>query len=68
MVLVGFYFCVRKRQESMRDMELWRKSNRVWGIRFGMERGWCCLRRVCGIMEKDKLEYDGGIVQCLVLI
>ena len=52
----------------MGDMELWRKSNRVWEIRFGMERGWCCLRGVCGIMEKDKLEYDGGIVQCLDLI
>ena len=41
----------------MGDMELWRKSNRFLGIRFGLERGWCCLVRECGIIEFDKLEF-----------
>ena len=26
------------------------------GIKVGLERGWCCLGRVCGIIEFDKLE------------
>jgi len=30
MVLVGLFFCVEKLRESMGDMELWGKSNRVW--------------------------------------
>ena len=58
MVLVGLFFCVRKWQESMGDMELWRKSNLFWGIRFGLERGWCCLRGVCGIMGKGKSTFS----------
>ena len=29
MVLVGLFFCVEKLQESMGDMELWEKNNRV---------------------------------------
>ena len=40
----------------MGDMELWRKSNRGWGIRFSWERGWCCLGRVCGIMKRNNHE------------
>ena len=46
----------------MGDMELWRKSNRVLGIRFGLERGWCFVGEMCGIMEEGVLEYDGGVV------
>ena len=38
-------------------MELWRKSNRFLKIMIGLERGWCCLGSVCGIIEFDKLEY-----------
>ena len=45
----------------MGDMELWRKSNRGWGIRFGLERGWCCLGRVCGIIELDNLNLQERI-------
>ena len=40
----------------MGDMELWRKSNRGWGIKVGLERG-CVVWRVCGIIELDKLEF-----------
>lgn len=32
-------------------MELWRKSNRGRELRVGLERGWYCLRSVCGIMR-----------------
>ena len=32
MVLVGLFFCVRKCHKAMRDMELWRKSNRFLEI------------------------------------
>ena len=34
MVLVGLFFCVEKRQESMWGMELWGKSDWVWKINF----------------------------------
>ena len=44
----------------MGHMELWRKSNRGWGIKFGLERGWCCLRRVCGIIMKVEVVVSGG--------
>ena len=46
MGLVGLFFCLEKLQESMGDMELWRKSNRVLGIMVGLEKE-------CGIMGKD---------------
>ena len=39
----------------MEDMELWRKSNWFFGIRFGLERGWCFVGAMCGIIEFDNL-------------